>query len=101
MADDHDNRPRRRRIVLCMGATCNMSDRAEPFYDCLHAAFGDPGPAFMAHGPVSWEVANCLDMCDDGPNLTLYPGGHDVHGLTVERLQEIIEQIKAELAHES
>ncbi len=98
MADERDDKPRRRRIVLCMGATCNMSGRAEPFYECLHAAFGDPGPAFMARGPVSWEVASCLDMCDEGPNLMLYPGGDAVHALDVDRLQQIVEQIKAEIS---
>lgn len=100
MADGREDRPRRRRIVLCMGAFCNVSGRAEPLYEGLHAAFGDPGPAFMAHGPVSWEVANCLDMCGAGPNLILYPENEDFHALDAARLQAIIDRLKRETAGE-
>lgn len=100
MAEGRDDRPRRRRIVLCMGATCNLSGQAEPLYECLRAAFGDPGPAFMAHGPVSWEIANCLDRCDEGPNLILYPEDEDFHALDAARLQAIIDRLKDETAGE-
>lgn len=79
-----------------MGAYCNLGGRAEPLHAQLCAAFGEPGPAFMARGPVSWEVASCLDMCGAGPNLILYPEDEAHHALDAERLQQIIGRLRDE-----
>jgi (2Fe-2S) ferredoxin len=87
MADDT------RRIVLCMGPYCNQGGRAEAFYERLRAELGDPVPAFMARGPVSWETANCLDMCGGGPNLVIYPDETWYHQLDPAALEQVITDI--------
>lgn len=80
----------RRRIVLCMGQHCNRGRQAAALYDRLYTALGDPRPAFMASGPVSWEIANCLDHCEHGPNLVVYPDGDWVHHLDLDALECVI-----------
>jgi (2Fe-2S) ferredoxin len=83
--------PRKKRIVLCMGQHCNHGKQAEPFYERLKQALGEIGPAWTARGPVRWEIANCLSMCDDGPNLVIYPEGACYHHLDEDLLEQILE----------
>jgi len=90
MPDETGKFPRKRRIVLCMGAFCNQGGRAEPFYERLQQELGDPMPPFMASGPVSWETANCLSMCGAGPNLIVYPDDVAYHHLNMDKLDRII-----------
>ncbi|NLX08582.1 MAG: (2Fe-2S) ferredoxin domain-containing protein [Chloroflexi bacterium] len=82
--------PARRRIVLCMGPFCNQGGRAERFYARLREVLGDPMPAFMARGPVTWETANCLSMCGAGPNLIVYPEDIVYNFLDDETLEQVI-----------
>ncbi len=77
--------------MLCMGQHCNQGGRAEPFYERLRQAFGEIAPAWGAPRPVRWEIANCLSMCDDGPNLVIYPERICYHHLDQELLDRIIE----------
>jgi NADH:ubiquinone oxidoreductase subunit E len=63
----------KRRIVLCMGEYCNLAGRAEPLYALLERQLGPRGPAWLAGGPVRWEIVTCLSMCGGGPNLIIYP----------------------------
>jgi (2Fe-2S) ferredoxin len=91
MPDPAGARPRRKRIVLCLGPYCNEGERAEPLYERLQAELGDPGPAFMSHQPVTWETANCLSMCECGPNLILYPEDIAYNALDVETLERLIQ----------
>lgn len=90
-----DSRPRKR-LVLCMGVNCNRADQAQPLYDRLQQAFGDPMPGFMAKGPVRWEFATCLDHCGTGPNLIVYPDQTVYHALNLETLEELLETLTGE-----
>lgn len=81
------------RIVLCMGAFCNQSGRAEALYELLTKMLGERGPAWAMTGPIKWEVANCLDMCGAGPNLIIYPGEECHHHLDAATLEAIVEEL--------
>lgn len=97
---DEVKAPRRKRLVLCMGQTCNYNSQAEPLYERLRQALGDPRPAFMSRAPVTWEIANCLSMCGTGPNLIVYPEKAIYHALDLEALEAIIaEHLGAEHVH--
>jgi (2Fe-2S) ferredoxin len=83
--------PRKKRIVLCMGQHCNQGGQAQGFYDRLRQALGDLGPAWSSPRRVRWEIANCFSMCDDGPNLVVYPEGTCYHHLDKATLEQILE----------
>jgi NADH:ubiquinone oxidoreductase subunit E len=81
--------PTRRRIVICRGINCNQSRRAdkilqqvEPLVADLNAA--SPQPRFKV------EIAQCLNMCSDGPNAVIYPDHLVFNGLTPEVLVRVI-----------
>lgn len=78
--------------MLCMGAHCNAGGRAQPLYDHLRARLGDPVPAFMAHGPVYWETANCLSYCGAGPNCVLYPDDVWIHHADLPALKQFLDE---------
>ena len=63
---DETIKPRRKRIVLCMGEYCNMGRRADKLYRQLQ-------PAMIGKPCLKLETARCLDMCGAGPNLVIYP----------------------------
>ncbi|MCD4685262.1 MAG: (2Fe-2S) ferredoxin domain-containing protein [Anaerolineae bacterium] len=83
--------PPRKRIVLCMGAYCNAENQALDLHNLLRERLGDTLPAFMARGPVHWEIATCLDMCGGGPNLVLYPGEVWSHRTDVAKLRAFLD----------
>jgi (2Fe-2S) ferredoxin len=97
---DEIKAPRRKRLVLCMGPHCNHNRQAEPLYERLRQELGDPRPAFMARTPVTWEIANCLNMCDEGPNLVVYPEKIIYHALDLDTLEAIIaHHVRADSPH--
>jgi NADH:ubiquinone oxidoreductase subunit E len=81
--------PTRHRIVICRGVNCNASRRAdkilqqvEPLVADLNAAA--PAPRFKL------EIAQCLNMCSDGPNAVIYPDRLVFNSLTPEVLVRVI-----------
>ncbi|MBN1680712.1 MAG: (2Fe-2S) ferredoxin domain-containing protein [Anaerolineae bacterium] len=80
----------RKRVVLCTGEFCNQDGRAEPLVEMLRNALGDPVPAFMSRGPVTWESTNCLSLCGGGPNLVIYPDELWFHAVDADTLARII-----------
>jgi (2Fe-2S) ferredoxin len=92
MSDKISTPSRKRRIVLCMGPYCNSGGGAERLCDKLTELLGERGPAWMAKGPVRWEIATCLSMCGAGPNLLVYPEGTAYHNLEPKLLEQIVRQ---------
>lgn len=90
-------KPRRKRVVLCMGPFCNMSGRAKPLYRQLDEAVYEMTGGDLFTGPVKLEIANCLSMCGVGPNLMIYPEARAVNDLDTAKLERIIERLRAEI----
>src|SRR5947209_8127037 len=95
MPDQQNGPPRKRRLVLCMGAYCNRGGQAEPLYEMLRQRLGEIMPAWTARDKMlRWEIANCLSMCGAGPNIVVYPedtAHHYVDEAALDRLlQELI-----------
>ncbi len=87
---------KKRRIVLCMGAYCNLGGKAEPFYERLRQVLGEIAPAWASQKPVRWEIANCLSMCGAGPNLIVYPEETVYNHLDAETLERILRELLEE-----
>ena len=90
MPDEIAKPLRKRRLVLCMGTDCNSQGQAEPLCNRLVELLGERGPAWVSRGPVRWEIAACLNMCEQGPNLVVYPEGIPYHHLDAETLGGIV-----------
>ena len=79
----------RYRIVLCQGENCNLGRRAEPLYECLSRAVEtlnkDCDPP-----RVGLRTANCLNMCEKGPNLVLFPENIVFNYLTLEAIDSLV-----------
>lgn len=89
-------KPRKRRLVLCMGVYCNQGGRAEGLYQQVEAALGPRRPAWAAPDqPIRWEVATCLSMCGAGPNAVLYPEDESFNGLTPEKLAALLTRLQS------
>ncbi|MBE2182151.1 MAG: (2Fe-2S) ferredoxin domain-containing protein [Anaerolineae bacterium] len=43
---------------------------------------------------IKLEIANCLDMCDYGPNLVIYPEAEVFNNLDKASLIELIKRLK-------
>jgi (2Fe-2S) ferredoxin len=83
------NPPRRQRLVLCRGQYCNMGRRADKLLKRLETLVdevnGDQYP-----NPIKLEIANCLSMCGNGPNLIIYPEGIVFNGVEESALERIV-----------
>jgi (2Fe-2S) ferredoxin len=62
--------PRRKRVVLCMGEFCNLGRRADKLYKQIVPLIAE---ANAQGANLKLETARCLNMCDFGPNLIIYP----------------------------
>lgn len=86
---DTSEKPKRKRVVLCLGAYCNMDRRAKKLYDHLQPLIDEiNGDAYPP--PVRLETANCLSMCGAGPNLVIYPEALRFNEVDVAELQRIV-----------
>ncbi len=86
---DTSEKPKRKRVVLCLGAYCNMDRRAKKLYEHLQPLIDDiNGDAYPP--VVKLETANCLSMCGVGPNLVIYPEALSFHQLDLAELQRIV-----------
>lgn len=80
---DDGTKPRRKRIVLCMGEFCNMGRRASKLYKQLE-------PAIAGKPCIKLETARCLNLCGAGPNLVIYPDNVVYHALDDAALADVI-----------
>lgn len=74
-----------------MGRNCNAGGRNDAFYQQLKDLLGYPGLIPSDPTQPKFETANCLDHCEAGPNLVVYPQGCWFHDLDAAALQTIIE----------
>ncbi len=73
-----------------------MDRRADALYRLLEpevAAINDAAGERV----IKLEIANCLDMCDYGPNLVIYPEREVFNGLEKAALLELIERLKKDI----
>ena len=81
-----------KRLVLCRGQFCNLDRRADKLYRAIDPVIrelnGDTYPP-----PIRLVTANCLDMCQQGPNCIVQPGGKPHNHLTEATLLDIVDEM--------
>jgi (2Fe-2S) ferredoxin len=63
---------RRVRLVVCRGEYCNLGRRADALLKRLEPAVAALNDTASPHR-IRLETANCLSMCERGPNCVIYP----------------------------
>lgn len=87
-----DNPKPRFRIVMCLGEHCNAGGRADFLFNQLDQSV----QALNAESVMpraSLRPANCLDMCDDGPNLVIFPENQVFNHLDPAAIDRLVEEI--------
>lgn len=49
------------------------------------------------HLPLRVERFDCLGLCELGPNLKLSPGGKFYHGVSLESISRLVDEIESSL----
>lgn len=75
------------RVIICIGEHCNASGAGKRIYERLDALLEEYD---FFNPPFKLRTANCFDMCDDGPNMVIYPGNRRFNHLDEERAVEIV-----------
>lgn len=91
-----DKSPYQRMILVCMNATHDGEDRptcasacSETFLKTLKEEVKKRG----LQGKVRALKSGCMDLCEKGPNVMVYPEGVLYSGLTVEDVPTLLEKV--------
>ncbi len=87
-----DNPKPRYRIVICLGEHCNAGGRADFLFDRLTQAVEALNAEFVMPR-ANLRPANCLDLCDDGPNLVIFPENRVFNHLDAPAIDQLVEEI--------
>lgn len=80
---------RKKRVVVCFGAYCNLGRRADKLYKKLQPLLDEINDGQFPP-PVKLEIAQCLNMCGHGPNLVIYPDDIVLNKVDESQIEEIV-----------
>jgi (2Fe-2S) ferredoxin len=69
------NYPFQKHILICDGARCENSDRGKDGGDGIRDRLKDLNKKLGRKPTVRVCAVSCLDLCDHGPNLLVWPEG--------------------------
>lgn len=75
----------RYRVYICGGPRCLFRGSA-----ALQHQLGRELWKHELEAAVEVIVSGCQDRCDDGPNMTVWPGPHRYAGLTSAALSQVV-----------
>jgi NADP-reducing hydrogenase subunit HndC len=67
--------PFEKHIVVCMGKRCSHPDRGEDMGEKIQEELKDLNKKLGRKSTVRVCKVSCLDLCDYGPNLIVWPEG--------------------------
>ncbi|HVG23391.1 MAG TPA: (2Fe-2S) ferredoxin domain-containing protein [Thermoanaerobaculia bacterium] len=62
-------------FLICTGARCNDASRGEERGEQIREELKDHNKAMGRKPTVRICAVSCLDMCEEGPNMVVQPGG--------------------------
>jgi NADP-reducing hydrogenase subunit HndC len=80
----------RKQLFICSGKSCSERHDPEAAKKYFKQAIKDAG----LKDEIRACTCSCLDYCDDGPNLVLYPEGKLFQEVKPENWPEILEELK-------
>lgn len=81
----------RRHVLLCTGPKCCSAEEGERAYEELKNQISHRGLMDGENACYRTKV-NCLRVCGQGPIGVVYPEGTWYHGLSADRIPELVER---------
>lgn len=81
--------PFEKHFVVCIGKDCNRLDRGEERGACIQEQLKAHNKALGRKPTVRVCTVSCLDLCDYGPNMIVYPEGTVYGHLTRELARKV------------
>jgi (2Fe-2S) ferredoxin len=81
--------PYEHHFLVCTGGRCNVDRRGE----IIRAELKDLNKALDRKATVRVCAVSCLDLCDYGPNMVVWPEGDVFHALDPEKATEIYHRV--------
>jgi (2Fe-2S) ferredoxin len=80
-----------RHVLLCTGPSCCTPEVGQAAWEELKKQIKEHG---LAAGPNACQrnKVGCLRICCQGPTMVVYPEGTWYHGMTAERLPQMVRQ---------
>lgn len=89
--------PYERQILVCIGKSCNENGIGEEIRQELKSLNKEVGNKER----IRVCSVSCLDLCDGGPNIVLWPGGRTMGRQTREKARRLYEECAAALSKRS
>ncbi len=80
-----------RHVFLCTGPNCCTPEEGLRAWEVLKKTLKDEGLTSGEHACYRTKVG-CLRVCSQGPTAVVYPEGTWYHGMTAERVPELVRQ---------
>jgi (2Fe-2S) ferredoxin len=81
--------PRPKILFVCTGPRCNNPERGEERGEVIRAELKDLNKSLGRKPTVRICSTSCLDLCDFGPNMIVYPEGRVYSHLTREQAKAV------------
>ncbi|MFZ2491114.1 MAG: (2Fe-2S) ferredoxin domain-containing protein [Thermoanaerobaculia bacterium] len=83
--------PFEKHFLICTGKRCNDDDRGKDRGEAIHRELKDLNKDLGRKRTVRVCQVTCLDLCDDGPNMVVWPEGTLYQHLDREKAREAYE----------
>ncbi|HEY0787950.1 MAG TPA: (2Fe-2S) ferredoxin domain-containing protein [Thermoanaerobaculia bacterium] len=81
--------PYEHHFLVCTGKRCNADARGE----AIRAELKETNKALGRKATVRVCAVSCLDLCDYGPNMVVWPEGDVYHALDPEKAKAIYRRV--------
>ena len=81
----------RRHVFLCTGPSCCSPEAGLAAWEALKKELKDRN-LLAGPGACYRSKVGCLRICCHGPTLVVYPEGTWYHGMTAERIPQLMQQ---------
>ena len=92
--------PFEKHFLVCTGKRCNDSDRGKDRGENIQHELKDLNKARGRKPTVRVCSVSCLDLCDDGPNMVVWPEGTLYSHLTRDGAREAYEREMGDVKEE-